>query len=129
MPMTEVKTEAAIDRLTSAAVPRQRERVPAGAKFNYELVYNVYLEKDIDWLKELFLSLYLVEGDYLGGQGSRGYGQIKFEPLMKEKVRWDSFVGLGAEAKGKLEGYLNFLKEGHSMEQIYKRFCAEKEAA
>jgi len=38
MPMTEVKTEVNIDRITSAANPRQFERVPAGAVFNFELV-------------------------------------------------------------------------------------------
>ena len=30
---TEIKTEVAIDRITSAATPRQQERVPAGTKF------------------------------------------------------------------------------------------------
>ena len=30
---TEIKTEVAIDRITSAATPRQQERVPAGAIF------------------------------------------------------------------------------------------------
>jgi len=32
-PYTEIKWEAAIDRITSAAVPRQMERVPAGSEF------------------------------------------------------------------------------------------------
>ena len=36
MPMTEVKTEVNIDRITSAANPRQFERVPAGAEFAFE---------------------------------------------------------------------------------------------
>ena len=33
MPYTEVKTEVAIDRITSAATPRSTERVPAEATF------------------------------------------------------------------------------------------------
>ncbi|MDZ4716971.1 MAG: type III-A CRISPR-associated RAMP protein Csm3, partial [Roseiflexaceae bacterium] len=40
---TEVKWEASIDRITSAALPRQMERVPAGAVFaNCELVLSLY---------------------------------------------------------------------------------------
>jgi CRISPR-associated protein Csm3 len=41
-PYTEVKTEVAIDRLTSKANPRQFERVPAGAEFEFEIALNVY---------------------------------------------------------------------------------------
>ena len=39
--MTEWKFENSIDRVTSAANPRQFERVPAGSKFNFEMVYTV----------------------------------------------------------------------------------------
>ena len=38
---TEWKFENALDRITAAANPRQLERVPAGARFTFELVYNV----------------------------------------------------------------------------------------
>jgi CRISPR-associated protein Csm3 len=38
---TEWKFENAIDRITSAANPRQIERVPRGAEFEFELIYNV----------------------------------------------------------------------------------------
>lgn len=78
MPMTQVKTEVVIDRITSAATPRQIERVPAGALFDFELVMNVYRESDLDWLRYLTEAMDLLEHDYLGGQGSRGYGQIRF---------------------------------------------------
>lgn len=79
MPLTEVKTEVVIDRLTSMANPRQCERVPAGAKFNFEMVYNVYKEpEDIRWFKYVIAAMGLLEGDFLGGQGSRGYGQVTF---------------------------------------------------
>ncbi len=79
MPMTQVKTEVVIDRITSAATPRQMERVPAGAKFEYSLVYNVYRDGDLDWLPYLAEAMDLLEEDYLGGQGSRGYGQVRFD--------------------------------------------------
>jgi CRISPR-associated protein Csm3 len=84
---TEVKWENIIDRITSAANPRQMERVPAGAKFGFEAIYNVLTEKDKDNLKYVFKAMELLEDDYLGGQGSRGYGKVKFEDL---KVYWNS---------------------------------------
>ena len=43
MPYTEIKTEVVIDRITSAATPRQNERVPAEATFGpLEMVYSLY---------------------------------------------------------------------------------------
>ena len=85
MPFTEVKWEAAIDRVTSAATPRQIERVPAGAIFGpMELVFNVFLKEDVNLLGYLLTALLLVEDDYLGGQGSRGSGKIAFCKLNVE---------------------------------------------
>ena len=82
LPYTEVKSEVAIDRITSQANPRYMERVPAGAVFGpMELVYSIYGEKDIDWLAVLLDSLQLLEDDYLGGSGSRGSGKIAFSDL------------------------------------------------
>ncbi len=76
---TEVKWEAAIDRITAAAVPRQMERVPAGAVFEpLELIYNVYSRDVLDRLPQVFVALQLVEDDYLGGLGSRGSGKVRF---------------------------------------------------
>lgn len=78
-PFTEVKWEAAIDRVTSAATPRQIERVPAGARFGpMELVLSLYLREDVAHLAHLLTALQLVEDDYLGGQGSRGSGKVAF---------------------------------------------------
>jgi CRISPR-associated protein Csm3 len=79
MPMTEVKTEVWIDRITSAANPRQIERVPAGAKFAFELILTLVGDDDRDlYLDRVYEGLRLVEADTLGGNGSRGYGQVKF---------------------------------------------------
>ncbi|ACY48521.1 type III-A CRISPR-associated RAMP protein Csm3 [Rhodothermus marinus] len=78
MPYTEVKTEVAIDRVTSAAVPRQLERVPAGAVFRMEHIINVYEGDDESRLLNLlFEGLLLLQNDYLGGKGSRGSGQVR----------------------------------------------------
>ncbi|RLC17335.1 MAG: type III-A CRISPR-associated RAMP protein Csm3 [Deltaproteobacteria bacterium] len=84
MPFTEVKTEVAIDRITSAANPRSIERVPGGAEFDLSMVCNIYADdNEEDILCKVFEGLRLVQDDYLGGSGSRGYGQVKFriEPL------------------------------------------------
>ena len=87
MPMTEVKTEVWIDRITSAATPRQIERIPADADFNLELVLNLYGGDDRDTLlSHIWEGLELVQADYIGGNGSRGYGQVKFTiTAVKEK--------------------------------------------
>lgn len=80
LPYTEIKTENTIDRITgkSSSGLRQQERVPKGAKFNYHVVLNVFEEDDESKLRSIFeQGLKLLEDDYLGGSGSRGYGQIK----------------------------------------------------
>jgi CRISPR-associated protein Csm3 len=77
---TEWKFENSIDRVTSAANPRNLERVPRGARFKLSIIYDVEdaetLENDLDNLR---LSLRLLEDDALGGHGSRGYGQVRFK--------------------------------------------------
>lgn len=82
MPYTEVKWEAAIDRVTSAATPRQIERVPADAVFSpMQIVFNIYEEGDFARFLDVLTALQLVEDDYLGGQGSRGSGRVAFNDL------------------------------------------------
>jgi CRISPR-associated protein Csm3 len=79
LPYAELKTEVAIDRVTSAATPRTLERVPAGAVFGpAELVFSVYGPADYARLKHVIEAMQLVEDDYLGGSGSRGSGKVKF---------------------------------------------------
>jgi len=78
---TEWKFENALDRITAAANPRQLERVPAGAEFTFELVYNVEAANATEThedLVNLLETLSLLEDDFLGGHGSRGYGKIQF---------------------------------------------------
>ena len=75
---TESKTEVTINRITAKANPRTFERVPAGAKFNLEMVLNVFDGDNEDELKSTIKkAIELLEDDYLGGNGSRGYGQVK----------------------------------------------------
>jgi CRISPR-associated protein Csm3 len=92
LPFTEVKWEAAIDRVTSAATPRQIERVPAGAVFGpMELVFSIYLKDDVTLLGHVLTALQLVEDDYLGGQGSRGSGKVVFRALNVELRQGESY--------------------------------------
>jgi len=78
--MTEWKFENGLDRVTAAANPRQLERVPAGAKFHFEMVYTVENEAQaLEDLKNLAIALAILEDDALGGHGSRGYGKVRFE--------------------------------------------------
>jgi CRISPR-associated protein Csm3 len=78
---TEVKFENNLDRITSAANPRQTERVPAGAIFKLEIILNVLNNEGTKYLKKLIEAMMLLEDDYLGGQGTRGYGKIAFENI------------------------------------------------
>jgi CRISPR-associated protein Csm3 len=78
------KWENVIDRKTGTALnPRQTERVPVQASFGLELVYNIYDDVSSDTTKfqrhiqSLLLALDLLQDDGLGGNISRGYGQVK----------------------------------------------------
>ena len=86
LPFTETKTEVAINRVTAEANPRTFERVPAGAKFKLNMVLNIFEGEDEMELKDrLEQAKKLLEDDYLGGNGSRGYGQVKIDWKSEEK--------------------------------------------
>lgn len=82
--ITEVKTENRIDRIKGVAEhPRQTERVPSGALFDFRLSIKL-LDIDADGKplhQMLMCGLRLLELDSLGGSGSRGYGKVKFRGL------------------------------------------------
>lgn len=79
LPFTEAKTEVVIDRITSAAMPRTFERVPAGARFQLDIVLNIFDDdqKEKELITMALKGLQLLQDDYLGGGGSRGNGHIK----------------------------------------------------
>ena len=84
---TEVKFENTIDRATGVANPRQIERVVRGATFPLEIIYDVICEDTAEIeedIKNLATGLKLLQYDYIGGNGSRGYGKIKFSNLELE---------------------------------------------
>ena len=80
LPYTEIKYENTIDRTTGIANPRQLERVPAGSEFDFKIVYNIEkLEEINEDMQNILLMIDILEDDYLGGHGTRGYGRVKFK--------------------------------------------------
>jgi CRISPR-associated protein Csm3 len=79
--LTEVKSENAIDRITSQANPRTLERVPAGARFKVRMVLDLLCPEDAVLPALLVQGLRLLEDDTLGGGGSRGSGRVSFAGL------------------------------------------------
>jgi CRISPR-associated protein Csm3 len=78
--LTEVKMENTIDRIKGTAEhPRNTERVPATAKFDFNLTIRVHDHEDLS--QTILLGLKLLELTGLGGSGSRGYGKIAFREL------------------------------------------------
>lgn len=94
--MTEVKFENTINRATSVANPRQIERAVRGSEFPLDLIYEIAPSSEMpdgpseDEIAEdmeiLSQGMRLLEADYIGGSGSRGYGRIKFHDIQVAKV-------------------------------------------
>ncbi|MBF0555778.1 MAG: type III-A CRISPR-associated RAMP protein Csm3 [Nitrospirae bacterium] len=126
----EAKMENAIDRVTSAAQPRTFERVPAGATFDFEIVYKVqghfandskvYFLTDteishaIEDVKNIFLVLSIISHDGLGGSVSRGYGQVVFFISKKESKYYKAAGNAGEFLSDTINvenGYINDLEK------------------
>ena len=104
----EVKFENTINRLTAVANPRQIERVPAGVSFRFQLVYNVENPEDVDEdMTTLADGFKLLQMDYLGGHGSRGYGRVRLS---------DFQVRLFSLRQGETEGI-----DGDKMAALFER--------
>lgn len=79
---TEIKFENTINRLSAMSNPRQIERVIRQCRFGFRLIYNVENADEVETdIKNICDGMKLLQYDYLGGSGSRGYGKIKFEGL------------------------------------------------
>jgi CRISPR-associated protein Csm3 len=78
--LSEAKYENMIDRQKGTAQhPRQTERVPAGVRFDFDIRVKILEEDDEEALLSMVRKgMELIELDYLGGNGSRGYGRVKF---------------------------------------------------
>jgi len=84
--LTETKMENMIDRIQGTAAHgsgiRNTERVPATAKFDFNLTLRVHDNENL--IGTILVGLKLLELTGLGGSGSRGYGKIKFLGLKLE---------------------------------------------
>lgn len=81
---SESKWENTIDRTTGATIKgglRQLERVPAGAVFHFSMTYSIFTINDLNNIQIIIEALRLLQDDYLGGSGSRGYGQVLFKEI------------------------------------------------
>jgi CRISPR-associated protein Csm3 len=99
---TESKSENMIYRIRGGAEhPRQTERVPAGAVFEFRLSVRE-LEGDQDLLDDVLAGMKLMELDGIGGSGSRGYGKIRFSSLELNgdsvQTRYDALQPFGQVA-------------------------------
>ena len=91
---TEVKCENNINRVTAIANPRQIERAIRGTKFALNIVYDMQNETEAATdMKLLAEAMQLLEFDYMGGHGSRGYGKVKISGIQLRPV-----VGEGSDA-------------------------------
>ena len=104
---TEIKTENAIDRVSSVANPRQIERVVSGVEFQERIVYNVENKEELqEDIKNLAKGIMLLQLDYLGGHGSRGSGRVSFDEITisdafsdLDKVKTDSLTSILKKAE------------------------------
>jgi CRISPR-associated protein Csm3 len=98
-----VKSENAIDRITSQANPRTLERVPAGARFRVRFIMDVLCDEDAPLFAQLVQGLRLLEDDALGGGGSRGSGRVRLSNL---KLVWRNreYYASGAVEKELIAG-------------------------
>lgn len=101
--LTEVKSENRINRISGVAEhPRQTERVPAGARFDFRLSVKRLAGDSDELLTTVLQGLKLLELDSVGGSGSRGYGKVKFVGLQID----------GADAQARFDAVQPFAKSG-----------------
>jgi len=95
----EYKAENVINRLTGKAEnPRTFERVPSGSTFSFEMVFGIYNQKDRQRLKMVFEAMSMLEDNYIGSSGSRGYGKIVFRNIkISARSREDYLKGTGGQ--------------------------------
>ena len=81
----EEKAENIINREKgTAGSPRVMERVPAGLKFDLNIVLQIFNDDDEEKLKGYVNeALEALQDSYLGGSGSRGYGSVKITGVWK----------------------------------------------
>lgn len=109
---TEVKYENTINRASGEAMPRQIERSISGSIYPFEIVYQASVNNSdfkelLEDISTLCKGMQLLQYDYLGGHGTRGYGKIKFNDLDIKSVLDDIDKNILDECKAYLKGVEN----------------------
>ncbi|HIH60785.1 MAG TPA: type III-A CRISPR-associated RAMP protein Csm3 [Ferroplasma sp.] len=77
---TEIKGENFIDPIKGIANPRFIERIKPGVKFTTNIIILVYKDDDENAMKKILKEgINLLMDSYLGGNGTRGYGNVLLE--------------------------------------------------
>lgn len=109
MDATEIKFENTITRSTGVANPRQIERAIKGISYDMSLIYNIENESEIEEdFKLLKMAFKLLKYDYLGANGSRGYGRVDIKDLDVKALIVDEE---DENCKNVIESCKNILKE------------------
>lgn len=109
MDATEIKFENTITRSTGVANPRQIERAIRGIRYDMSLIYNIENESEIEEdFKLLKMAFKLLKYDYLGANGSRGYGRVDIKDLDVKALIVDEE---DENCKNVIESCKNILKE------------------
>lgn len=97
----EEKSENVIDRVKGDAKPRHMERVVRNVTFGIDMILDIYEKynylspkgfkvnepfKQNDLLNTLKTGFRLLENDYLGGSGTRGYGKVSLKFNKPNKI-------------------------------------------
>lgn len=77
----ELKYENFVDRFNARSYLRTIERIPRGSEFDFEIIFSVYEGDEEKNFIELLKSMKILEDNYLGGSGTRGYGKIRFNEI------------------------------------------------
>lgn len=87
--MLEDKAENVIARDTGRANPRHQQRVTAGTTFSLDIIMDVLKnDQEVEHLNALDLGLQLLQKDYLGGSGTRGYGKIEMSDVKAQRIEF-----------------------------------------
>jgi len=125
--LLEEKSENWIKRIDGSAVPRHMERVVRGAEFGIDMILNVMATYNVrtsvyldtrtnrlvgnynnqnvsvnNLLNTIKTGFHLLENDYLGGSGTRGYGKVSIRLDEPQEIHFNID---GTITKSAVEGF------------------------
>lgn len=132
----EEKSENRIDRITSAADPRQIARIKPGIEFSGKLrilVFDIDRDHVKKYLTTLALGMKLLEETYLGASGSRGYGRIKFRKIELNLIMFSPEKGVMIKSLvdkpfTSVDEFMNEVVKGALPDKVVKALFSTSEA-